>query len=68
MNDDPMTDLIHTRIPQAQAEMNRILQSSLYADGPYKPLPPSTMRERLSDLSWRIQCAWLVLRGKADIG
>lgn len=33
-----------------------------------RPLPPPTLRDRLSDFAGRIRDAWLVLRGKASIG
>jgi hypothetical protein len=64
---DMNEDLLHRRINEAHAEMTRILGQSLYGDDPAKPLPRRTLRERFSDLKWRIEAAWLVLRGKADI-
>jgi len=57
------------RINNSYSEMERLLSTSLYADGPAAPKP--TRRQRfvryLSVRRDRIRDAWLVLTGQADI-
>ena len=60
-------ELLRLRMQQTHAEIEKHLRTSLYGDKEDSPLPKKTIRERLSDLKWRVECAWLVLRGKADI-
>ena len=61
-------DLIKQRIDEAYVAMEKNLMTSMYADGVEGRIRhKKSIRERLSDWKWRIQGAWLVLRGRADI-
>jgi hypothetical protein len=62
-----MSDMLHLRMQQTSAEVEKNLRTSLYSDEPDQPLPKKSLCEWLSDLKWRVHCAWLVLRGHADI-
>lgn len=60
-------ELLSLRVQEAYEETLLNLARSLYGDDHAKQLPRRSIREQLSNLKWRIQCAWLVLRGQADI-
>jgi hypothetical protein len=60
-------ELLRLRMQQTHDEIRKNLNTALYGDREGQPLPKKTVREKLSDLKWRIQAAWLVLRGRADI-
>ena len=60
-------ELLSLRVQEAYEETLLNLARNLYGDDQARQLPQQSIREQLSNLKWRIQCAWLVLRGKADI-
>ena len=61
-------ELLSLRVQEAYEETLLNLARNLYGDDhQVRQLPRQSIREQLSNLKWRIQCAWLVLRGKADI-
>lgn len=59
-------ETLRDRVAATERETIAMLNRSLYADPPDFKVP--TLRERLTELRWRVHAAWLVLIGKADIG
>jgi hypothetical protein len=63
-----MPNLLHRRMNEAYAEMERNLRTSLYAGGDVAPLPKKSFGERVTEWKWRVHSAWLILRGKLRLG
>lgn len=58
-------ELLHKQMHESFDEMHHQFNQSLYGDAS-NPKRRS-FKERFSDLKWRVQAAWLVLTGRADI-